>query len=125
LLIQAITIHLFLLPRYLVKAKWLKLTTGILVLCIIIVIAGYCVHGWLFPCVDAIFNNPPAKTSLPVLWSSISAGLLNTPKVVGAAAAIKLIKLVVETERKGATGKKKNRHRTAIAESADTSWFFI
>jgi LytS/YehU family sensor histidine kinase len=80
------------LPRYLVKAKWLKLTTGILLLCIIIVIAGYFVHGWFFPFVDAIFNNPPPKTSLPVLWSSISAGLLNAPKVVGAAAAIKLMK---------------------------------
>ncbi len=95
LLIQAIacyTFIYFLLPRYFVKAKWLKLTTGILLLCIIIVIAGYFVHGWLFPFVDAIFNNPPAKTSLPVLWSSISAGLLNAPKVVGAAAAIKLMK---------------------------------
>jgi sensor histidine kinase YesM len=95
LLIQAIgcyTFIYFLLPRYLVKAKWLKLTTGILLLCIIIVIAGYFVHGWLFPFVDVIFNNPPVKTNLPVLWSSISAGLLNAPKVVGAAAAIKLMK---------------------------------
>src|SRR5258705_5080021 len=95
LLIQAIacyTFIYFLLPRYLVKAKWLKLTTGILLLCIIIVIAGYFVHGWLFPFVDAIFNNPPAKTNLPVLWSGISTGLLNIPKVVGAAAAIKLMK---------------------------------
>ena len=95
LLIQAIACYAFiyfLLPRYLVKAKWLKLTTGILLLCIIIVIASYFVHGWLFPFVDAIFNNPKAKTSLPVLWSSISAGLLNVPKVVGTAAAIKLMK---------------------------------
>jgi hypothetical protein len=95
LLIQAIacyTFIYFLLPRYLVKAKWLKLITGILLLCTIIVIAGYFVHAWLFPFVDSILNNPPAKTSLPVAWSSISAGLLNAPKVVGAAAAIKLMK---------------------------------
>ena len=95
LLIQAIacyTFIYFLLPRYLVKAKWLKLTTGILFLCIVIVIAGYFVHGQLFPFVDAIFNNTPAKTNLPVLWSSISAGLLNAPKVVATAAVIKLMK---------------------------------
>jgi hypothetical protein len=95
LLIQAIacyTFIYFLLPRHLIKAQWLKLTTGILLLCIIVVIAGYYVHGWLFPLVDSIFNNPPAKTSLPVVWSSINAGLLNAPKVVGAAVAIKLMK---------------------------------
>jgi sensor histidine kinase YesM len=95
LLIQAIacyTFIYFLLPRYLIKAKWLKLITGILSLCIIIVIAGYFVHGQLFPFVDAIFNNPPAKTNLPVLWSGISAGLLNAPKVVATAAVIKLMK---------------------------------
>ena len=95
LLIQAIACYTFiwfLLPRYLVKAKWLKLTTGILLLCVVIVIGGYFVHGWLFPFVDAIFKNPPAKTSLSVLWSSISTGLLNAPKVIGAAAAIKLMK---------------------------------
>ncbi len=95
LLIQAIacyTFIYFLLPRYLVKSKWLKLTTGILLLCIVIIIAGYFVHGQLFPFVDTIFNNPPAKTNLPVLWSGISTGLLNVPKVVGAAAAIKLMK---------------------------------
>jgi hypothetical protein len=95
LLIQAIACYTFiwfLLPRYLVKAKWLKLTTGILLLCVVIVIAGYFVQEWLFPFVDAIFNNPPAKTNLPILWSGISTGLLNVPKVVGAAAAIKLMK---------------------------------
>ena len=95
LLIQAIACYTFiylLLPRYLVKSKWLKLTAGILLLCIIIVIASYFVHGQLFPFVDAIFNNPPPKTNLPVLWSGISTGLLNAPKVVGAAAAIKLMK---------------------------------
>jgi Putative regulator of cell autolysis len=95
LLIQGIacyTFIYFLLPRYIVKAKWLKLITGILLICIVIVIAGYFVHGQLFPFVDVIFNNPPPKTNLPVLWSSISAGLLNAPKVVGAAVAIKLMK---------------------------------
>jgi hypothetical protein len=82
----------FLLPRYLIKSKWLKLTAGILLLSILIFVTGYLLCRWVYPFVNSIFNHPPDSINTNLLWISISIGLLNTPKVVGAAVAIKLMK---------------------------------
>ena len=82
----------FLLPRYLVKAKWLKLTAGILLLCILIFAAGNFMYQTVFPFINSRFSHPTADKDTSLRWSSISIGLLNAPKVVAAAAAIKLMK---------------------------------
>ncbi len=81
-----------LLPRYLVKAKWLKLLAGILLLLIFLFAAGYFMYLQVFPFINSFFNNPGANADSSLLWSSVSVGLLNAPKVIAAAAAIKLIK---------------------------------
>ena len=95
LFIQAIASYSFiyvLLPRFLVKSKWLKLAAGILLLSLIIFIAGYCLHAWFYPIIDLLFDNQPVKQNANIFWISASTGLLNTPKVVAAAAGIKLMK---------------------------------
>ena len=82
----------FLLPRYLTTSKWLKLITGTLLLSISLFVAGYFLYKWVFPFVNFILGSPADNTNLPLLWSSASIGLLNAPKVVAAATAIKLVK---------------------------------
>src|SRR5688572_6780132 len=82
----------FLLPRYLVKSKWMKLIAGISLLTVFLFAAGYFMYLQVFPFVNSIFNNTIDNADTSLLWSSISIGLLNAPKVIAAAAAIKLIK---------------------------------
>ena len=90
--IACYTFIYFLLPRYLVKSKWLKLIAGTLLLSILLFVTGYLLYKWVFKFVDSIFNSRTAIIDAPLLWSSISIGLLNAPKVIAAAAAIKLMK---------------------------------
>jgi sensor histidine kinase YesM len=82
----------FLLPRYLLKSKWLKLTTGVFLLSILVVVTGYLMYGLVFPFVESIFNNRAVDANTALLWTSISIGLLNASKVIAAAATIKLMK---------------------------------
>lgn len=82
----------FLLPRYLLKLKLFKLIAGTLLLSILLFIAGYLLYKWAFPFVNFIFGSSPDSKNMPLLWNSTSIGLLNSPKVVAAAAIIKLMK---------------------------------
>lgn len=82
----------FLLPRYLLKSKWLKLTAGVILLSILILVTGYLMYRWVFPFVDSIFNSRVVGADTSLLWNSISIGLLNASKVIAAAATIKLMK---------------------------------
>jgi LytS/YehU family sensor histidine kinase len=77
---------------YLAKSKWLKLTAGTVVACILLFVTGYLICSVIFPFVDFIFNQPATASQASLLWTSISVGLLNAPKVIGAAIAIKLMK---------------------------------
>lgn len=95
LLIHAIACYIFiyfLLPRYLVKAKWLKLTAGIFLLGTLLSVSGYLLYKWLFPFVDFLFNTQQPIQTKTLLWTSINIGLLNASKVIAAAATIKLMK---------------------------------
>jgi hypothetical protein len=95
LFIHAIACYIFiyfLLPRYLIKSKWLKLIAGTLLLSILLFVAGYLLYKWVFPFVNFIFSSPADSTNMPLLWNSTSIVLLNAPKVVAAAAIIKLMK---------------------------------
>jgi sensor histidine kinase YesM len=94
LIIQAIACYsfiYFLMPRYLLKSKWLKLSLGILLLCVFIITAGYVLFSKVFPLIDLFYNHTPTKTPEDLLWISISNGLLNTPKILAAATIIKLM----------------------------------
>jgi len=82
----------FLLPRYLVKGKYLSLAAGICILIIFLVAAGYSVHAELFPFIDQIYNYNESKANSTLWWTSINSVLLSAPKIIAAAAAIKLVK---------------------------------
>lgn len=94
LIIQAIACYLFiyfLMPRYLVNSKWLKLFSGIFLIGIFISTASLIIHWKIFPLVDFNYYGKLPRSKPDLLWISISNGLLNSPKIVASAAAIKLI----------------------------------
>ena len=80
-----------LLPKYLITRKYLHLTGGILVTAVFLLGAGYFVHSFLFPIIDPDYHSRISSNNT-LWWTNINSGLLNAPKVIAAAAAIKLIK---------------------------------
>ena len=94
LIIQLLATYAFIyvvLPRFLLKRNYLKLATGILIISIFLVGAGYFIHQQVFPILDAVFHFSNGTGKI-FLWASINFGLLNTPKVIAAATIIKLLK---------------------------------
>jgi sensor histidine kinase YesM len=81
----------FLLPRYLLKAKYFSLTTGVILLTAFLLVTGYIIHSVVFPYIDDLNNYTKAENSTP-WWTSINSVLLTAPKIIAAAIAIKLVK---------------------------------
>lgn len=93
--LHVVTCYLFinyLMPQYLFTTKYAALALGILILGILILITSYFFHKSLFPVIDAAFNHTPVIENKNIWWTSIVSGLLSAPKVISAAAAIKLLK---------------------------------
>jgi len=82
----------FLLPRYLVKGKYLSLAAGTVLLIIFLLAAGYFIHSQVFPYIDLVFHYSPTATNSTLWWTSINSVLLAAPKIIAAATAIKLVK---------------------------------
>lgn len=81
----------FLLPRYLLKARYVSFVAGTTILAIALLFTGYYIHLWIFPVIDHAYHyNLPATNTL--WWISINSVLINAPKIIAAATAIKLIK---------------------------------
>jgi len=81
----------FLLPRYLVKARYFLFAAGIALLAVFLLFTGYYMHSLVFPLIDSAYHySLPATNTL--WWVSINSVLLNAPKIIAAAAAIKLVK---------------------------------
>jgi hypothetical protein len=80
------------MPRYLLKSKWIGLGSGILLLGILLTASGYGLLKYIFPFIAFVFNAPTESTGTSLLWKSTSIGLLSAPKIIAAAAAIKLMK---------------------------------
>jgi len=80
-----------LLPKYLITKKYLQLTAGIGIIVIFLLAAGYFVHSFLFPIIDPDYYSKISSNNT-LWWTNINSGVLNAPKVIAAAAAIKLIK---------------------------------
>ena len=80
-----------LLPGYLIPKKYLGLLAGVILSVVFLLAAGYLVHRFLFPVIDPLY---PSKISSnnTLWWTNINSGLLNAPKVIAAATAIKLVK---------------------------------
>ncbi|MBA2331083.1 MAG: histidine kinase [Flavisolibacter sp.] len=82
----------YLMPHYLFEAKYYALIPIILLLSLLIVIVNYSLHKSIFPLVDSAFNHQPIIISQNIWWTSITSGLLSAPKIICAAAAVKLLK---------------------------------
>lgn len=82
----------YLLPRFLLKAKYIALLTGTLGLGAFILLASSFLHQVVFPFINSSFKYHQALISQNIWWTSLSAGLLSAPKVIAAASAIKLMK---------------------------------
>ena len=82
----------FLLPRYLIKGKYLSLAAGTGLLIVFLVGAGYFVHAELFPFIDLTYNYNETRANSTLWWTSINSVLLTAPKIIAAATAIKLVK---------------------------------
>jgi hypothetical protein len=82
----------YLMPKYLLKARYIDMVTQILILGFLILLSSYFIHKTMFPFINAAFNYNPAISNQTIWWTSITSGLLSAPKVICAAAAIKLLK---------------------------------
>jgi len=95
LLIHIVTCYAFidfLLPRYLLRKKYLLLSAYLVLMAFALLIIGYLVHARLFPLIDSAYNYTLPSNSKMTWWISINSVLLNTPKIIAAATAIKLVK---------------------------------
>jgi sensor histidine kinase YesM len=81
-----------LLPGYLLKTKYLSLAAGTVLLIGFLVTAGYLIHAMVFPFIDVILKYNETRANSTVWWASINSVLLTAPKIIAAAAAIKLVK---------------------------------
>src|SRR4030095_9608558 len=82
----------YLMPRYLFKAKYVVLVIHTIILGLLILFSVYFLHKELFPIINAAFNYNSVIDKQNIWWTSITSGLLSAPKVICAAAAIKLLK---------------------------------
>jgi LytS/YehU family sensor histidine kinase len=68
------------------------LTTGVVFLIAFLLIAGYGIHHAVFPLIDLAYHNNIFSAGNSIWWTNINSVLLNAPKVIAAATAIKLVK---------------------------------
>ena len=80
----------FLIPRFLLRRKYLSMLVGLLVASVLVVPMGYFLYDFLYPLIDNWFHlNKPLKN---IVWRSVDASLINAIKVTLVAAAIILLK---------------------------------
>jgi hypothetical protein len=81
----------FLLPRYLLKSKYLTFVTNSIFLGIVLVQLTHVIHTVVMPFLKtALLDTPPTVTKQVALWLSVSAGGINSIKIITVAVAIKL-----------------------------------
>jgi sensor histidine kinase YesM len=80
------------LPRCLLTKKYFLLVVSIILLAAFLLTAGYFIHHDIFPFIDTAYHYKIASANNTIWWTSINSGLLTAPKVIAAAAAIKLVK---------------------------------
>ena len=82
----------YLMPRYLFKLRYAVLVIQIIVLGLLILLSSYFIHKTVLPLINTALNYNSAIINHNIWWTSITSGLLSAPKVICAAAAIKLLK---------------------------------
>jgi sensor histidine kinase YesM len=84
-----VVIH-FLIPRFLLKRKYLSVLAGLLGTSVLIIPMGYFLYQFVYPLIDKLFDlNKPINN---IVWVSIDASLLNAIRVTLVASAIILLK---------------------------------
>jgi two-component system LytT family sensor kinase len=82
----------YLMPQYLLKARYAALIVQVVFLGIVILFSCYFIYNTIVPIVNSSFHANAGIVSQNIWWTSITAGLLSAPKVISAAAAGKLLK---------------------------------
>ena len=82
----------YLMPKYLFLKRYKALAAQILALGTFVLIASYFLHKTIFPLINNAFSYHPVFANQNILWTSITSGILSAPKIVTAAAAVKLLK---------------------------------
>jgi len=82
----------FILPRYVLKRKYFSFSVSLILLTGLLLISGYYTHAILFPIIDNAYQFNFSTDNNMLWWTSINSGLLNAPKIIAAATAIKLVK---------------------------------
>ena len=81
-----------LVPDFLLKKKYWRLTSGVALICALMIPVVYVLYSFIYPFIDNLFN---LRSTLPkkiIVWASISAGLVHAIKVTLVALAITLLK---------------------------------
>ena len=87
---------------------------------LIILLSSYFIHKTVLPLINDAFNYKPVIANQNMWWTSITSGLLSAPKVISAAAAIKLLKRWwLKQKEKERLEKEKLYNRSAIVKSAN------
>ena len=82
----------FILPRYVLKRRYFSFSVSLMLLTGLLLISGYYTHAILFPIIDNAYQFNFSTDNNMLWWTSINSGLLNAPKIIAAATAIKLVK---------------------------------
>jgi sensor histidine kinase YesM len=84
------TVTYFLIPRLLLRRKYVTMLAGLIGASVLIVFTGYFLYSIVYPAIDGLFQlNKPLKS---LVWVSIDASLINAIKVSLVASAITLLK---------------------------------
>jgi Histidine kinase len=81
----------FLMPRYLLKARYFVFLAGIICCGLAVILATHFITATVIPLIETtLFNTPLSTIRKTTWWTSIYAGGINSIKIIAAAAAIKL-----------------------------------
>lgn len=80
-----------LLPQ-IIKRQWLKAITYILAICSVLFVSAWLVYWNVFPFLDSFYGPHKVNDYFARFWPAIYLGIINTGKVVAAAAIIKYVK---------------------------------
>jgi sensor histidine kinase YesM len=91
-ILSCYTFIYFLLPRFLLRSRYIELAGGLLAMFVLLMAAGYFIHARFFPYLDLDYRENLAAMNNTIWWTSINSVLLNAPKIIAAATAVVLVK---------------------------------
>jgi sensor histidine kinase YesM len=89
---SACYIFIYALLPQLIKSQWVRATTNVLLLCLVLFSAAWVMYWNIFPLIDSRYGTYKANDYFARFWPAVYLGIINTGKVVAAAAIIKYVK---------------------------------